>query len=246
MLSKNLLEADIKIKLLEYLFAKGKLLSSTIINEFTIEGYARRADLVVINNHSIVAYEVKSASDSLLRLDGQVNTYLKYFDKVIVLADTKHTQKAIDITPDNVGIWEVNKQKITQLRRGKSLKINNKQALLSLLTKSELCKFKLKNEFDSNEFSRNALIEAIVRECSENDIRQFAIDILSTKYSKTSDALKAKFDAAGFLCPEDIELLSPYVAERRRIKKKIDESAKLWDKWSSEQAKTSVDISKSS
>jgi hypothetical protein len=50
------------------------------------------ADMVVVNGKSI-AYEIKTEFDSFIRLDAQLTSYLKVFDKVLMVVSENHLDK---------------------------------------------------------------------------------------------------------------------------------------------------------
>lgn len=115
----KMLETDIKSVILNYLRNKGELChSSTIISELTVNKFSRRVDLAIIEKGKAYAFEIKSAADSLNRLEGQVTEYLNYFDKVIVVADSRHANKILSLVPRNVGVWEIRANKVVILQRG--------------------------------------------------------------------------------------------------------------------------------
>jgi len=76
-MTERLLEPQIKALIINYLRSKNKLnQDTTVINEFTVDGYSRRVDLLVADKKHFIAFEVKSEADSLTRLEGQTQKYL--------------------------------------------------------------------------------------------------------------------------------------------------------------------------
>ena len=140
-MKEKYLEADIKNIIINHMVDNGILEENdTLINEFTIADYARRVDLALIKSNKLYAYEVKSASDTLVRLEGQIKTYLEYFDKVTVIAASKHIEKILDLAPLQVAVWELNDEKVKIVRRGKTNFIGDKLKFLDLMTVSDLIK----------------------------------------------------------------------------------------------------------
>ncbi|MFN1552095.1 sce7726 family protein [Vibrio natriegens] len=135
------LEIDIKSLVLNYLIEK-QIVSSEdlIVNEFTYGSFSRRVDLAFIKNNEIYGIEIKSEFDTLNRLDGQVKEYLKVFDKVIVVAATKHLEHALDLLPESVALWEFNGERLKVLRRGKKVKIRDKETFIDLMRVADLVK----------------------------------------------------------------------------------------------------------
>ena len=101
-----LTEFAIREKLIESLRSSGEAEDTVFFREMFIQNFARRADLVVANG-KLVAFEIKSARDSLGRLDGQVSAYVEHFEQVTVVAATKHLQPVLRNVPNSVGVWEV-------------------------------------------------------------------------------------------------------------------------------------------
>ncbi|MEM9615006.1 MAG: sce7726 family protein [Actinomycetota bacterium] len=75
-----------------------------IFEEFWIPRTRQRADLVVLNG-KMVAFEIKTAADSLRRLPKQVSGYSSIFDLCTLVADERHLEVADQIVPDWWGLW---------------------------------------------------------------------------------------------------------------------------------------------
>ncbi|EPN9527828.1 sce7726 family protein [Cronobacter malonaticus] len=71
-----------------------------VIDEFTINLGAGRADIAVING-LMHGYELKSKSDNLLRLPAQIEHYSSVMDKVTLVVSECHAESALNIIP----IW---------------------------------------------------------------------------------------------------------------------------------------------
>ncbi|EGQ8000409.1 hypothetical protein D3N24_14960 [Vibrio vulnificus] len=228
----KLLEADIKARLITHLYNKGHLSDdSLVISELTIGGFSRRVDLVVATPNGLTAYEIKSASDNLNRLTGQVEDYLKYFDKVIVVADTKHTPQALKSTDKNVGILEVSGNKFTIRRRGIKSKVSNKSSLISFLTATEISKLATSSFKSSNRArQRNEVLKTI----SIKRLRTEVYKYLQRKFSLTSKNLLEKLNSDTELSTQDIEELSIYIADRRLQNEKKAQKSQLWSTWEAE------------
>lgn len=102
------------------LLGKYSLNTSSILTEFRIG--ERKADVVILNGTSI-AYEIKTAYDSLDRLQDQLGAYVRTFDKTNVI--TSNSQLAIleRILPDEIGLLELTSNyTIRTVRGAQSLK----------------------------------------------------------------------------------------------------------------------------
>ncbi|MBN3160315.1 sce7726 family protein [Pectobacterium brasiliense] len=226
-----MLESDIKIKLIKHLQEKGQVSENSIlVSELTVGNFSRRVDLVIATQKELIAYEIKSASDNLTRLSGQVEDYLKYFDKVIVVADSRHIKSALQQTPKNVGVWELSHENFIIRRRGTKSSINEKFALASFLTNAELSKLAQINHKKINNFKKDIVIEVT----SIKTLRNEVYNCLHRKFSSTSRQFMNKLNSQLELKSSDIELLSIYIPERRAMEKKKSLKSQLWEIWEKE------------
>lgn len=138
---KNLIARKILIK-------RHSLDTSVLIPEMYVEN--SKADIVIFNGTSTV-YEIKTELDSLNRLESQLNSYLKCFDKVYIVTTLENIKKLENIIPDKVGLIEVTKRNaLKEYKRAKSNKENiNKEELFRLLRQNEIINImkKLGNDF---------------------------------------------------------------------------------------------------
>lgn len=119
----------------------------TLVPEFYLEDHARRIDILTITEKYLIGFEIKSASDSLKRLENQVATYEKYLDKVIVVCSQKHIRDAEKILDPSIGLWEISDTgNIKKLRRGKLKKIKKEFLIRSLTVKDMKESLKVGNE----------------------------------------------------------------------------------------------------
>lgn len=200
------LEPEIKSNLINFLMKKGALESGTVINEFTVGDFSRRVDLAVIQNNRLLAFEVKSDADSLVRLDGQVEKYLQYFDKVTVVTAPKHTCKVLSLTPKNVAVWEVIGDKITIKRRGNISLVTNKKYLIEMMTASELYKLS-KNILISAENKRRKALENAVINAPIHKLRSEVIKSITLRYKKRNEKFFKEVNMRQST-PKDLTLLS--------------------------------------
>lgn len=229
-----MLEVDIKAHLLTHLHRKHLITEDTLIaSELTVGGFSRRADLAILSSKDFIAYEIKSASDNLNRLSGQIHDYLKYFDKVIVVVDSKHLKATLQSTPENVGVWELVKKQFIVRRRGVKQKIKDKSALSSFLTSNEIAKLTpVSLEKDDRKSQKKYMLKAN----TAKDIREVAFKLLHRKFSQTSFHFLQKLNNKVEITNLDIESLSLYIPERRALEKKKALKSKLWEIWEAEQS----------
>lgn len=76
-----------------------------IIDEFPVCNKECRVDVALVNGE-ISGYEIKSARDSLARLPGQRDAYNRVFDRVVLVAATRHLQEILKLVPAWWGVVE--------------------------------------------------------------------------------------------------------------------------------------------
>lgn len=229
-MNKKLLEIDIKALLINHLINHDGLDKSvSIINEFTLDNLSRRADLITIDNSKIIGYEIKSEADSLYRLEGQVEKYLEYFDKVVIIVASKHVDATLQLVPSNVGVWEVRNNEFLIKQRGKVEKNQNKEKLINLLKSNELLKLSKKLNIDISAKNRKHLQEKLLQS-SINNLREAVLTSISSRYLSTNlkfwDEVKNRS-----VSPQDIIHLSHYIEERKNEKSNKINQQKLWNEW---------------
>lgn len=201
------LEADIKNIIINHMVNNEILKENdTLINEFTIGDYSRRVDLALIKPNKLYAYEVKSASDNLIRLEGQVKTYLEYFDKVTVVAAAKHIDKILDMTPLSVAVWELENEKIKVVRRGRTNSVGDKLKFLDLMTVSDLLKIVKNEELNISNLRRNILEQNLIY-LPIFKLRKYAIQAIQEKYKSTNKDFFNALNIKKTLDINDLELL---------------------------------------
>lgn len=83
------------------LLGRHSLNTANMLTEFRIGKC--KADAVIFNDTS-TAYEIKTELDSFSRLNKQVQSYLKAFDKVYVITSPSQASRVKEMLPDEVGI----------------------------------------------------------------------------------------------------------------------------------------------
>ena len=75
--------------------------TASMLTEF--RAYKSKADVVILNGTSSV-YEIKSERDKTNRLEAQIKSYSKIFDKINVIVGEKHVESIFSMIPDYVGV----------------------------------------------------------------------------------------------------------------------------------------------
>lgn len=186
-ISDKILESSIKGLVINHVFRECNNISPTdnefIINEFSIANFTRRVDLVLAKNDKLFAFEVKSDFDSLIRLKGQVDEYLEHFDKVTVVAASRHIDKALQITPRNVAIWEVMGNNLKIRRKGKVIPITDKFKFIKMMTLLELLNLAKRMGVEVKD-KRRRMVEISLLNISAKTLKKEAIDKLKNRYKK--------------------------------------------------------------
>ncbi|KVT57338.1 hypothetical protein WK56_02915 [Burkholderia ubonensis] len=130
-------EGRIRKLLSKHLRDTGLAKGAALISELCIADFGRRADLVLANG-KLSAFEIKSDIDDLSRLDGQIDTFIKYFESVTIVCAPRHTAKVLTRVPPTVGVWEVTNAALVEVKHAGTNEITNKTVWLSHLPVTEL------------------------------------------------------------------------------------------------------------
>jgi len=131
-------EIQIKALLKAKLAASQHGHDAAFVSELFIDDFARRADLVMANG-KLSAFEIKSDRDTLDRLDGQLETYLRLFEQVTVVCAERHQAGVEKRVPDGVGVWVLAMDgSLKILRKAKTQRQTSHHSWLSFLPVDEL------------------------------------------------------------------------------------------------------------
>lgn len=192
----------LKASLIDYLldkFGEEIIIGSEIM-------FARKralADLVVLHNQLVHAYEIKSPNDDFRRLPLQIIEYNKVFDYVSVVTTEKHLQRAIELTPVYNGIYLITNNDTVEVYRHPILnQSKSKEEILASLTIKFLVEhFKIHYPKSNSAEIRRSLLAHDIVELS-NALCRFLNDRTAVKYTTF---LKERGKATHY---EDISLLS--------------------------------------
>lgn len=100
-------EFEIKRVILAHLRRTKAINSKSIIaSEFVIPREQCRADLAILSGE-FIGIEIKSKFDSLGRLEKQIDSYSRFFDRLIVACDVKHLSGVLALASDFTEVWSV-------------------------------------------------------------------------------------------------------------------------------------------
>jgi len=207
-------EKEFKAAVLERLLALGEIdLTALVFSEMSLARKSRRVDLGYIRNNEMVAIEIKSEKDSLYRLEGQLEEYRKYFDRVVVAVAGKYVEGVLSSTPDDVAVWKVASDGINVVRKGRLIRNISKTNYLELMTKREvsflarrvgvspdLAMYELKME-TSHKLTR----------VSKVLVKEILIDGIYKRFNLPSNRFLLKVLSNGTVTASDVGLLSPYL-----------------------------------
>jgi hypothetical protein len=136
-------DQDIRIVLKAELMRRyAKDNNTLVLDEVGIRHGAARIDLVVVN-HQLHGYEIKSDRDSLRRLPDQIRAYNSIMDRVTLVVGYRHACEALKMVPEwwGVKLAEAKKQSGTVVLSGARSARNNPKvdmyAAVTLLWRGE-------------------------------------------------------------------------------------------------------------
>ncbi|WP_432460230.1 sce7726 family protein [Agarivorans sp. QJM3NY_25] len=221
------LEPDIKALTLNFLRNKNIIDENSIImSELTVGDFSRRVDLAIYSQGKLIAFEVKSEADSLVRLSGQVDKYLEYFDKVIVVSDTKFIPMLSGSLPDNVGLWEVDKTKIKIRHRGQLQRKIENSKLLDMMDLVDLQKLSSKLKLTKVK-DRDAIERALIS-VSNKALRQGVEATLNRKFLNVTRSFMLATKNRE-VEKSDIKILSRFSERREKIRLEQSQNRAFWD-----------------
>lgn len=172
-------ELEIKTLLQAKLAASQHGQGAAFVSELFIDAFARRADLVMANG-KLSAFEIKSDRDTLDRLDGQLETYLRLFEQVTVVCAERHQAGVEERVPDGVGVWVLAVDgSLKILRRAKTHKQPSHQTWLSFLPVDEL-----RNLLAEHGLQRTGTRDVLVTRASGiaiKHVRQYVLDFFKNR-----------------------------------------------------------------
>ncbi|KGS05894.1 sce7726 family protein [Burkholderia pseudomallei] len=211
-------EAAIKAIVIDHLFEKGMLRDAVLINEMVVANWSRRADLAVANGR-LTAFEIKSDLDTLSRLDGQVETYLQRFDKVVIVTTEKFFREVLLRTPERVGVWVLTQAetqhgyRVRTARPGRATDVKRTEALCGFLLQTELSSFLRSQGFAIEADRSRTTLTNLAGHVPTSRLRGFVLEAIKKRYQDTFSAfIAARRDGA----TADLSTLSKAKLQLRR------------------------------
>jgi len=205
-------ELQIKISMVKYLIEKYK--DFVIASEMPFQFGERRADLAMLHNGNLSAFEIKSARDTLLRLEYQIDSYKKFFDFCFVVCESSNLSAVRDTISKDIGILLVENNCISHVRQSRRFKRHDKVILSSALSVQKLKILANKNKLRS----KYELCLDVARSFTLDALRDLSRQDFEKKYAIASRLMRQ--ETTSHLNPDDIYTITkkpPSNLKRRSI-----------------------------
>lgn len=145
----------------------------------------RWADLLAISVTYTHAYEIKSALDSLDKLQHQTDDYLATFDYTTLVLDEAHLSASKSLVSPYVGLMVLKNGKILERVRPAKQRVRlKKENLISFMWRDDLLKtIRKKQQIKSGDIEIFDLKRKVAELFSTEDLRLLAIEALRNRYS---------------------------------------------------------------
>lgn len=215
MISASRAETRMKAAVIDRLLHAGHVdADSVLISEMTVANWTRRADIVLANG-KLWAFEIKSETDRLVRLPGQLSTFAAHFEKLVIVVAARFEEQAKQMVPDGIGLWvEEEPGRLKQRIAPKVLPLKM-DAALSLMTATELRRFLACNGVKQIKDAGRVALEDIARDFPVTDLANAARDAVKRRYRRSHEAFLERqarvgtFDAMQALRRFDRKTMEP-------------------------------------
>lgn len=133
-------EAEVRAALQLRLRASVEHAQSRIIPELGLCQSEARIDLAAVNSR-LLGWEIKTAADTLRRLPGQQEIYSRIFDRLWLVADTRHLEHGMSVIPDWWGVLVISEREgqchLSEVRRSRVNRDVDLKSLVRLLWRGE-------------------------------------------------------------------------------------------------------------
>jgi hypothetical protein len=182
-------DPDIRNALINQLVNSQGSQYKTIIEEMGILSGDARIDIAVVTD-TLQGYEIKSDYDTLYRLDDQRLSYNKIFEKITIVATTKHIESILNKVDDHWGVVEAAPYKTKEgirlrtIRRARSNPDWIATNVAFLLWKDELLEEVKKNNLGVvglHKKTRSQLSEILADSMNNTELQNTVCKKLSTR-----------------------------------------------------------------
>lgn len=194
----------IKARFIDYILSSNIFFPDDIcIGQEVMYGTNRLlADLVIVANNKLYAFEIKSANDDLRRIENQLINYKKIFDYIYVITTDNHLSEVRGISRKNFGIYVINPNgKIEEKRKATELKFFSKEEALYTIPASFLKKhYSLPSIWTADQVRVELLKKK--KDVIKDSLHAYMRSIISYKYE---NFIEDKGEVVHF---EDVSILS--------------------------------------
>jgi len=171
-------DPEIRKSLVKSYFKKFKSENCLLLEELAVLNGSSIADIVLISKIFNQAFEIKSARDSLSRLEKQINDYLQVFDYVTVITQASHYDDVERIVPSFVGIFLIyDDESFDYVRKAAASPYLKKEKMVKLLWKNEIYSFLRSKGYSKISHLRISKLEKILCEnFSLNEIKSILFE----------------------------------------------------------------------
>jgi hypothetical protein len=185
-------EAEIRDLLVEHLAKTRQGSRAAFIAEMFFDGFSRRADLILVDG-TLSAFEIKSDKDSLDRLEGQLDTYSRFFEQVTVVCAARHLQKVQTLAAQGVGIWVVaGNGRFSVVRQAQTQALHSCATWLSFLPVDELKAFLREHRFRATG-SRHDLVR-FAEQAPLKAVRDYVLSYLKRRDSRIAALARKRIE----------------------------------------------------
>ncbi|EJC6986923.1 sce7726 family protein [Vibrio parahaemolyticus] len=177
-------ELEIKKLIVRYFLEKYE--NFVVGSEFSFQFGERRADLALLDDGYLTAFEIKGARDTVSRLNYQIESYKKFFDFCFVVCEPSNLAEVRATISRDVGIFLVENGKITHVRQSKQFKRHDKRVLASALSVQKLSALSKA----SNLRSKHELCDYVSKNNTLESLRQLSRNDFNERYGVASKLLK--------------------------------------------------------
>lgn len=186
-------DKTIRVALLQHLNETHDSSNTAIIPEFSLQNGSSRIDIAVVNG-VMHGYELKSDSDTLERLERQIEAYNLVFDKITIVIGRKHVVQALAFIPDWWGITiakTVDHQQNPLLLPIRKARTNPRQkigSVVNLLWKGEVIKIlnQLTYIEKIDKMNKKDLCSSLENVVDEDDLKKHIRHQLFNRFTQTS------------------------------------------------------------
>lgn len=173
-------DQEIRRILISYL--KARLPQVRIYQEKAIGGAT--CDLMTVTNW-LTGYEIKSDLDNYTRLDSQVASYQRFFNKNYIVVGKSHEESIKTRIPDTWGIMVIAPDSVEIYRKAATNPLMSIKSQLSILWKFELGnllgRFRMPGYYDKN---KEFIMERLIEHVSPDKLTQYiAYELMHRDYS---------------------------------------------------------------